>query len=220
MFEVLSFPSLRHEKYLLQAVRLCLDEGIFLAVEGSILQRTATEFSDLNLIGVGDIDRRVLEKLVNVYGRPIMTWIAPTGFYHTVYEDALAVRWDLRPAFFRDEMLRILIVAGEGHYTLSETPMDKTKLRSLLFPTRNVSYQILCMTYQAIEKYLGGRAGVAREMLAEVLTSLKRLGWEKIPSYGIRHIAAELLEKLGNAAMADPAFLELFASRIRLIPED
>lgn len=215
---LLTFPTERHERYVLQAARIGLDEGIFIAIQGALLQRTATPYSEIRLIGVGHLDRLILEKLMGTYARPVMTLVTPKGVYCVLYEDGLSVEWDLRPSFYREEMRLIEIIAGEGSYPMTETPPPRTELRSLLFPPRNDAFRILYLLQRAIDKRLAGDEGVAGEFLSEAVNGFENLGLTPLIPKGFLPTVTALFKAVAPVARADQSFLQIMEDRLKLIP--
>jgi hypothetical protein len=210
----LVFPTERHERYVLQVARIGLDEGLFIAIEGLLRQRAATPYSEIRLIGVGRLDRCLLEKLIGTYARPVMTLVTPQGVYCAQYGDGLAVEWDLRPAFYREEMRLIQIIAGSGSYPMTETLLPRTELRSLLFPPRNDAYRVLFLLERAIDKRLAGDEGVAGEFLAEAVSTFERLGLTPLSPKGFYPTVNALFQSVAPLACADPAFLAVIQGRL------
>ncbi|HEX2954964.1 MAG TPA: hypothetical protein VHR47_13420 [Bacillota bacterium] len=219
ILKLLAFPTERHERYLLHAARIGLDEGVFIALEGSLLQRTATPYSEIRLIGVGHLERQILEKLIGTYARPVMTLVTPKGIYSVLYEDGLSVEWDLRPAFYREEMKLIQIIAGEGSYPMTETLSPCTQIHSLLFPTRNDAYRVLYLLERAIAKNLAGDEGVAGEFLAEAVNAFESMGLTPLSHRSFLPTVDTLFKAVAPLARADQAFLEILQSRLDLIAE-
>jgi hypothetical protein len=217
ILKLFSFPTERHERYILQAARIGLDEGVFIALEGSMLQRTATSYSEIRLIGVGHLERQILEKLIGTYARPVMTLVTPKGIYGVLYEDGLSVEWDLRPAFYREEMRLIRIIAGEGSYPMTENPSPRAEIHSLLFPVRNDAYRVLYLLERAIAKNLAGDEGVAGEFLAEAMNGFESMGLTPLSHKGFLPTVDTLFKAVAPFARADQAFVEILQSRLELI---
>lgn len=75
-------------------------------LKGSLTKGTATKFSDIDLIILGSIDSSKVDKIISIYGNPVMTNFTenPKGILILIYQDNISVDLDIRETISQEDL--------------------------------------------------------------------------------------------------------------------
>lgn len=177
-FEI-NFPSSNYRNYIEAVYNFCKINGFSMILKGSLAKGTATKFSDIDLIILGNIDRSKIDELIYLYGNPVMTNFTemPKGILILVYQDNTSVDLDIRETISQQDLQdSIVILKYDLNFIIDNKKITRKQVKSDYIPNRPEWYKTLRLLHRGIIKYLSNKTDSAYELLEEIkqsLTSLK-----------------------------------------------
>jgi len=165
----MNFPTDLHRKYVAYITSFCRDNHISLLLKGSVAKGTAREFSDIDLLLCGDMNTDFLDRLIEGFGKTVMTNITenPKGILILDYADGISVDLDIRETVLESELAGAVLLCDNG-FSISEKTTRKY-IPGTYFPERPAWYKAIHLIHRCTVKHLCGREKTARSLIAEVI---------------------------------------------------
>ncbi|GKX30906.1 hypothetical protein SH1V18_33860 [Vallitalea longa] len=95
---ILNFHHKIIKNFVEKVYAYCKQNEFTMILKGSLLKGTATKFSDIDLVILGEIFEQQADELISLYGEPVMTNYTknPKGILILLYKDTLSVDLDIR----------------------------------------------------------------------------------------------------------------------------
>lgn len=177
-FEI-DYPSSNYRNYMECVYNFCKSNRFSMILKGSLAKGTATKFSDIDLIILGNIDNSKVDEIISLYGNPVMTNFTenPKGILILVYQDNISVDLDIRETISQQDLQdSIVILKYDTNFIIDNKEIIRKQVKSEYIPNRPEWYRVLRLLHRGIIKYLSNKTDSAYELLEEIkesLTSLK-----------------------------------------------
>ncbi len=214
----IKFPTINYRNYIQAIYQYCSEHKLSMILKGSLAKGIATEFSDIDLIILGNITDQNVDELITIYGQPVMTnlTINPKGILILIYPDNISVDLDLREKITIEDLKdsKILIKFDES-FNLDAGEVKRKNINSRYLPDRPEWYKVLRLIHKGILKYLSNRTSSAYVFLAEIKENLNSLGLSNLNTNGnfkndIKNIFAEMCKKFNIDLEIRALFEKLF----------
>ena len=110
-FEI-DYPSLNYKSYIESVYEFCKNNRFSMILKGSLAKGTATKFSDIDLIILGNIDTHGVDEIISLYGNPVMINFTenPKGILILVYKDNISVDLDIRETISQQDLQNSIVL--------------------------------------------------------------------------------------------------------------
>ncbi len=186
--EGIEYPTKKHKIYLDTIYKYCNDHNYSLILKGSLAKGTATNFSDIDLIVLGDISDENVDELVTLYDKPVMTnfTVNPKGILVLVYPDYLSVDLDIRDTICSEDLIDSkVLLRNDENIIIHNGVAERKKFSSKYFPERSSWYSVFRLMHRALLKYLSGKTDSAHVLLSEINEELPVIGITDLKMNGI-----------------------------------
>lgn len=176
-FEI-DYPSSNYRNYIEAVYNFCKSNEFSMILKGSLAKGTATKFSDIDLIILGNIDSSKIDELISLYGNPVMTNFTenPKGILILAYQDNISVDLDIRETISQQDMQdSIVILKYDLNFIINNKEIIRKHVKSEYIPNRPEWYKTLRLLHRGIIKYLSNKTDSAYELLEEIKESLTLL---------------------------------------------
>ncbi|WP_425448796.1 hypothetical protein [Dethiothermospora halolimnae] len=174
----INYPSPEHKNYLESMYKYCQKNNVSILLKGSLSNKTATKYSDIDLILLGiDIDNKI-DELITVHGKPVMTNFTtnPKGIIVLVHKDGICIDMDIRKTISYKELEESIVLLDINEdFVVSEDNIVRCEVNSRLLPDRSNWYRILRLVHRGTIKYLSSKTQSAMNLLSETKESLGEL---------------------------------------------
>ncbi|WP_243156414.1 ElyC/SanA/YdcF family protein [Clostridium sp. C8-1-8] len=173
-FEI-SYPTQEHRNYIEAIYKFCKSNRLSLILKGSLAKGTATKFSDIDLIILGEVDNFITDELINVYGNPVMTNLTenPKGILILVYNNNISVDLDIRNAISEDDLQDGLVLLKYSINFIVDKNLTKNRSFLLNYILEKPNwYKTLRLIHRAVIKYLSNKIDTAYNLLEEIKENL------------------------------------------------
>lgn len=171
----INYPSPEYKNYIECIYEFCKDNGFSMILKGSLAKGTATKFSDIDLIVLGNIDSSKVDEIITLYGNPVMTNFTenPKGILILVYKDNISVDLDIRETVSQEDLVNSnIILKYDSNFIINNKSVIRKQITSEYMPNRPEWYKILRLLHRAVIKYLSNKNESAYELLSEIKESL------------------------------------------------
>lgn len=183
----IKFPTINYKNYIQTIYQYCLEHKFSMILKGSMARGSATKFSDIDLIILGNLTNQNVDDLITIYGQPVMTnrTVNPKDILILVYPDNISVDLDLRESIITEDLedSKILVKYDESFY-LSDGEAKRKSINSKHLPNRPEWYKVLRLIHKGIIKYLSNKTNSAYSFLSEVKENLNLLGISNLSMNG------------------------------------
>lgn len=172
------YPSLNYKNYIECAYKFCRDNGFSLILKGSLANGTATKYSDIDLIILGDIEGFKIDEIITLYSKPVMTNLTenPKGILILVYKDTISVDLDIRQSISQEDLVNCkVLLKYDANFVISTDKIIRKQITSKYIPNRPAWYKTLRLVHRGIIKYLSNKTESAYDLLSEIKDSLNVL---------------------------------------------
>ncbi|GLC30187.1 nucleotidyltransferase domain-containing protein [Clostridium omnivorum] len=169
-FEI-DYPSSKYRNYIEAVYNFCKSNGLSMILKGSLAKGTATKFSDIDLIILGNINSSKVDELISLYGNPVMTNFTenPKGILILVYQDNISVDLDLRETISQQDLQdSIVILKYDINFIIDNKEIIRKQVKSEYISNRPEWYKTLRLLHRGIIKYLSNKTDSAYELLEEI----------------------------------------------------
>lgn len=176
-FEI-DYPSSNYRNYIEAVYNFCKSNGFSMILKGSLAKGTATKFSDIDLIILGNIDSSIIDELISLYGNPVMTNFTekPKGILILVYQDNISVDMDIRETISQQDLQdSIVILKYDLNSIIDNKEITRKQVKSKYIPNRPEWYKTLRLLHRGIIKYLSNKTDSAYELLTEIKENITLL---------------------------------------------
>lgn len=173
-FEI-KYPSSDYKNYIECIYEFCKYNRFSMILKGSLAKGTATKFSDIDLIVLGNIDDSKVDEIITRYGNPIMTNFTenPKGILILVYQDNISVDLDIRETISPEDLINSkVILRYDENFIINNKSIIRKQIKSDYIPNRPEWYKILRLLHRGIIKYLSNKTDIAYNLLSEIKDSL------------------------------------------------
>ena len=173
------YPSLNYKNYIKCVYEFCKDNRFSMILKGSLAKGTATKYSDIDLIILGNIDSLKMDEFITLYGLPVMTNFTenPKGILILVYKDNISVDLDIRDTISQEDLLESkVLLKYDTNFIINNEVIRRKQITSDYIPNRPMWYKVLRLLHRGLIKYLSNKTDIAYEILLEIKESLSTLG--------------------------------------------
>jgi predicted nucleotidyltransferase len=172
------YPSLNYKNYIECVYRYCHDNRFSMILKGSLANGTATKYSDIDLIILGDINGSKIDEIITIYSKPVMTNLTenPKGILILVYKDTISVDLDIRESISQEDLVNCkVLLKYDTNFVMSNEKIIRKQITSKYIPVRPTWYKTLRLVHRGIIKYLSNKTDSAYDLLSEIKDSLNAL---------------------------------------------
>lgn len=176
-FEI-DYPSSNYKNYIESVYEFCEKNRFSMILKGSLAKGTATKFSDIDLIILGNIDSHKVDEIILLYGNPVMTNFTenPKGILILVYQDNISVDLDIRERISQQDLNNsIVLLKYDTNFIIDNKEIIRKKVESNYIPNRPEWYKVLRLLHRGTIKYLSNKTDSAYNILEEIKESLTLL---------------------------------------------
>lgn len=206
------YPSKLHEEYINRVVKACKVRGLSLLIKGSLANGTATKFSDIDVLVVGDIKEDAVDDIICAYGNPVMTNYTenPKGILILLYKDGISVDLELRKTITANELKEyVVLVKSKKSFNIEEEVVRYTVTTKYL-PNRELWYKTLRLGHRALIKYLSKKEKEAMVLLNEMKEQFFDLGIKGLPyNSEFKHDILMLVDKIFQKYNVDEPYKQI-----------
>lgn len=173
-FEI-DYPSSNYRNYMEAFYEFCEKNRFSMILKGSLAKDTATKFSDIDLIILGDIDGSKVDEIISLYGNPVMTNLTenPKGILILVYQDNISVDLDIRETISQQDLQNsIVMLKYDANFAIDNKEIIRKQVKSNYIPNRPEWYKVLRLIHRGTIKYLSNKTESAYDLLEEIKESL------------------------------------------------
>lgn len=171
----INYPSLNHKNYIESIFKFCKENRLSLILKGSLAKDTATKYSDIDLIILGNIEDSKVNELITRYGNPVMTNFTenPKGILILVYDDNIAVDLDIRETISPEDLENSkILLKYDTNFIINNKEVIRKEIVSKYMPNRPIWYKTLRLLHRGTIKYLSNKNHSAYNLLSEIKESL------------------------------------------------
>lgn len=197
------YPSLNYKNYIECVYKFCRDNRFSLILKGSLANGTATKYSDIDLIILGEIEGFKIDEIITLYSKPVMTNLTenPKGILILVYKDTISVDLDIRESISQEDLVNYkVLLKYDANFVISTGKIIRKQITSKYIPNRPAWYKTLRLVHRGIIKYLSNKTDNAYDLLSEIKDSLNvleiyDLNFNNNFRYDIQSISHKVFEK-------------------------
>ncbi|MFD3157274.1 nucleotidyltransferase domain-containing protein [Haloimpatiens sp. FM7330] len=214
----INYPSVSHKKYIECVYEFCRKNRFSMILRGSLSKGTATKYSDIDLIILGNIRGSKIDEVITLYDKPIMTNFTerPKGILILIYKDTISVDLDIRETISKEDLRdsKILLKYDEN-FIISDKTAIRKEIISKYIPNRPMWYKTLRLVHKGTIKYLSNKTDSAYNLLSEIKESLTNFNMNNLKLNGnfeddIQCIFNEFCEKFEVDLKIKILFEDLF----------
>ena len=176
-FEI-NYPSSNYRNYIESVYEFCKSNNLSMILKGSLAKGTAKNFSDIDLIILGNIDSSKVDELISLYGNPIMTNFTenPKGILILIYQDNISVDLDIRETISQQDLQNsIVLLKYTTNFIIDNKEPIRKQVKSNYLPNRPEWYKVLRLLHRGTIKYLSNKTDSAYKLLEEIKSNLVSL---------------------------------------------
>lgn len=176
-FEI-EYPSLNHRNYIEAIYNFCKENRFSMILKGSLANGTATKFSDIDLVILGNIDSFKVDEIISLYGKPVMANFTenPKGILILVYQNNISVDLDIRETISQQDLVDSLVLLKyDRNFIINEKEIIRQQIKSEYIPNRAEWYKVLRLFHKGISKYLSNKTNTAYNFLEEIKEKLSNI---------------------------------------------
>jgi len=173
-FEI-DYPSSNFKNYIESIHEFCKNNRFSMILKGSLAKGTATKFSDIDLIILGNIDSNKVDEIILLYGNPVMTNFTenPKGILILIYQDNISVDLDIRETISQQDLQNsIVLLKYDTNFIIDNKEIIRKQVESNYIPNRPEWYKVLRLLHRGTIKYLSNKTDSAYNLLEEIKENL------------------------------------------------
>lgn len=173
------YPCLNHKNYIEGVYEFCKSNKFSMILKGSLAKGTATKYSDIDFIILGNIENSKIDEIITLYGNPIMTNFTqnPKDMLSLVYSDNISVDLDVRETISQEDLENNkILLKYDDNFVVNNESIIRKHITSSYMPNRPAWYIALRLLHRGINKYLSNKIDSAYILLSEVKENLNALG--------------------------------------------
>ena len=173
-FEI-NYPSSNYRNYIESVYEFCKSNRFSMILKGSLAKGTATKFSDIDLIILGNIDSSKVDEFISLYGNPVMTNFTenPKGILILIYQDNISIDLDIRETISQQDLQNsIVLLKYDTNFIINNKEIIRKQVKSNYMHNRPEWYTILRLLHRGTIKYLSNKPDSAYNLLKEIKESL------------------------------------------------
>ncbi len=167
----INYPSSNYKYYIESLYNFCEVNKFSLVLKGSLAKGTATRFSDIDLIILGEVDSDKVDEIINLHGNPVMINFTenPKGILIMVYEDSISVDLDVRETISNEDLSNsIVLLKYDKNFIINNKNIKRKQISSKYIFERPEWYKVLRLLHRGSIKYLSGKRESAYNLLTEI----------------------------------------------------
>ena len=212
--DAIEFPTEKHKAFIDFITQQCREKSITALLKGSLVNGTAKEHSDIDIILMGENILSSFDSIVGAFDEILLSeHFTATSTYMVVYTNGLAVEYDVRRSVTEDE-IRKACVLNASDYLLSEIRRDRLFVDSRLCPTRSKDYSKLMIAQMCCAKLLCQKDRLARDIFID---RLRLLNEKRTPENDLKSVAdfcQVVCQNLSNDSFLNALFQAVFTSPV------
>ncbi|MDU5082997.1 nucleotidyltransferase domain-containing protein [uncultured Tissierella sp.] len=173
-FEI-DYPSSNYKNYIESVYEFCKNNRFSMILKGSLAKGTATKFSDIDLIILGNIDSHKVDEIISLYGNPVMINFTenPKGILILIYQDNISVDLDIREAISQQDLQNSMVLLKyDTNFIIDNKEIIRKRVESNYITNRPEWYKVLRLLHRGTIKYLSNKTDSAYDLLEEIKESL------------------------------------------------
>ncbi|MBZ9689356.1 nucleotidyltransferase domain-containing protein [Clostridium estertheticum] len=173
----IKYTLLNHKNYIECVYEFCKDNRFSMILKGSLAKGTATKYSDIDLIILGEINDTKINEIITLYGNPVMTNFTekPKGILILVYQDGISIDLDIRDTITQEDLVNSKVLLKYNTNFIITNNIIRKQIISNYIPNRPIWYKTLRLLHKGIIKYLSNKTDSAYDFLSEIKENLKVL---------------------------------------------
>ncbi|WP_017416672.1 nucleotidyltransferase domain-containing protein [Clostridium tunisiense] len=175
----INYPSSNYRNYIEAVFEFCKSNKFSMILKGSLAKGTATKFSDIDLIILGNLDDSKVDEIISLYGSPVMTNFTenPKGILILVYQDSTSVDLEIRETISQQDLENsIVLLRYDENFIIDNKNVIRKHVESNYMPNRPEWYKVLRLLHRGTIKYLSNKTHSAYELLDEIKEGLISVG--------------------------------------------
>jgi hypothetical protein len=171
----INYPLPNYRNYIESVYEFCKNNRFSMILKGSLAKGTATRFSDIDLIILGNIDSSKVDEIITLYGNPVMTNFTenPKGILILVYQDNISIDLDIRETISQQDLENsIVVLKYDTNFIIDNKEIIRKQVESNYIPNRPEWYKVLRLLHRGTIKYLSNKTDSAYDLLEEIKESL------------------------------------------------
>lgn len=171
----INYPLPNYRNYIESVYEFCKNNRFSMILKGSLAKGTATKFSDIDLIILGNIDSSKVDEIITLYGNPVMTNFTenPKGILILVYQDNISIDLDIRETILQQDLENsIVVLKYDTNFIIDNKEIIRKQVESNYIPNRPEWYKVLRLLHRGTIKYLSNKTDSAYDLLEEIKESL------------------------------------------------
>lgn len=174
----INYPSENHKNYMQCIYEFCKENKLSLILKGSLAKGTATKYSDMDLIILGNIKESKVDEIITLYGKPVMCNFTenPKGILILIYQDGISVDLDIRETISQEDLENSkVLLKYDDNFIINDEKVIRKEITSEYMSIKPTWYKILRLLHKGIIKYLSNKRDSAYEFLEEIKESLNSI---------------------------------------------
>ena len=200
----LNYPSILFREYIEYISNYCKKYNLTLILKGYLAISNACEYSDIDLVIFGKLDKNNIYEIVNNFNNPLLINIStnPKGMLIITYENNISVDLDVRKTIIEDDIIQDNKILVNNGINLSES-IIRYELNIFDYCKNHSKelFEILKLIIKGTNKYLSNNKTAANDFLIEIKEKCKKyfcieeLNYNNNYKHDIKLIYNDLLTK-------------------------
>lgn len=172
----INYPTNDYRHFIEYITGACKNNKMLLILKGSLIKGTATKYSDIDLVIVGNVTNNKLNQIIVSYDNPIMTNFTenPKGILIIVYKNGLCVDIDVKESISSNDLIEGKILVGnKEHFRETDKEIRRIMNGMDCLPEREEWYKIIRLIHRGLIKYLSNKRNEGNNLLLEIKHSMK-----------------------------------------------
>jgi hypothetical protein len=167
----LNYPNINFKEYIGFISKYCKKYNLTLILKGSLAVNKACEYSDIDLVIFGKLNKSNIYEIIYNYNKPLLINLStnPKGMLIITYENGISIDLDIRETIIKEDIIqedRILVRNG---FNLSKHIIrHDLDISDYCDIYSNELFEILKLIIKGTNKYLSNKEAVANEFLIEI----------------------------------------------------
>ena len=176
MIEI-KYPNIKFREYINFISEYCKNNNLTLILKGSLAVNKACEYSDIDLVLLGKLDKNSIYEIVYNYNNPLLLNIStnPKGMLIVSYENNISIDMDIRKTIIEKDIIPENKILVNNGINLSKSIIRyKLNISDYRNNYSNELYEILKLIIKGTNKYLSNNKTIANDFLVEIKEKYKK----------------------------------------------
>jgi hypothetical protein len=203
MIEI-KYPNNKFREYINFISKYCVKNNLTLILKGSLAENNACEYSDIDLVIFGKLNKNNIYEIIYNYNNPLLINLStnPKGMLITTYENDISVDLDIRKTIIAEDIIPENKILVNNGVNLSKSIISyRIKISDYCKNHSKKLFEILKLIIKGTNKYLSIKEKVANDILIEIKEKCKKyfginnLDYNNNYKHDVQLIYNELLNK-------------------------